>query len=212
MSMEKNLVQPIIVAKTGSHLETVEVAAQASVLASVNCSIAEEARYAEWLTGPFTKTVRRASLSEMQKVYTWAVDNGWIPSLVHASTDLDSAVALPPMEYSEFPKILSRLQVSGTDFPRKEKESFSSPARVMLLDSLTTGKAAAQAAHAAWLWRLKADPKVVQEWLEEGCQVAVELASADKLQSLESAGHWSIRDNGLTEIEAHTLTAVALID
>lgn len=163
-------VQPIIVAKSGSHTATIRCAALAS--ARVYFEPHERSplpyeNYAHWLSGPFTKTVRRASMQQMAGLRDWAHENG-IP-YGDATTGDSAAVAFPPLRYAEMPKRLAKHQVHGTDFPREPTGAEHEPgvgpgvgaddeagARVWLLvdESLTTGKAAAAAGHALWAWML----------------------------------------------------------
>ena len=110
-------VQPIVVAKTGHHQDTVLCAAQASVgvwFQSHDSSPFPLANYEAWLAGPFTKTVRRASMNQLASLVQWATDQR-IPYADAAVRD-SAAIAFPPMRYEEMPREIARFQVRGTDF------------------------------------------------------------------------------------------------
>lgn len=203
-------VQPILVAKHGTHEETVRLGAQVSVKVGLapTLSDADCKAIADWLAGPFTKTVRRASYDQLIKVQDWARANN--SAYADAAVNDSAAVALVPMTYEAMPKVVARLQVSGTDLARQGAESVDSLITVAVLDSLSTGKATAQAAHAAWKYALETDSDRVRAALESDF-VAVRFVAEEELADLAaSANAYAIRDNGLTEVEAQTLTAVAV--
>jgi peptidyl-tRNA hydrolase len=171
-------VQPIVVAKSGHHEETVWLGARASAAIYLEEKVLgdplshEEAtrlayRFHLWLSGPFTKTVRRASQAQMEAVIRWARVTR-TPFVRFASGDAvegSAAIALPPMRYGDLPRRIARLQVSGTDLPRlgtgwsawqgglKRSQGWP-PVDLFVDEQLTTGKATAQAAHALWMWML----------------------------------------------------------
>ena len=207
-------VQPIIVAKYGTHEETVRLGALASAQVGLlpNHRPQDVAALESWLSGAFTKTVRRASYEQMMKVLAWCKEENI--AYADAAEHDSAAIALPPMQYSDLPKVISRLQVSGTDLPR-EGADYGGPngglVQVDVLENLTTGKATAQAAHALWLWILQANDQDVSMWKKsEANLLDIAFSDPSRLSHLSKANpDLSIRDNGLTEIKAGTLTAVA---
>lgn len=205
-------VQPIFVAKTGAHETTVMLGALASlrVRFAPNVTVEVEDQFEQWLSGPFTKTVRRGSHEQLAKVLQWAQENE-VPYAQNTEGD-SSALALPPMRYEDMPKVMARLQVSGTDFARAEAPRPPDPLLTLhLWDHLTTGKATAQAAHGAWAYHLAHPTAFSDAQFEAGDFISVEFVTADKLAELAShESACSIRDNGLTEVDPQTLTVVAL--
>lgn len=210
-ALPQPFVQPIAVLKTGTHLDTITAAA----IASTNLLEVRDHTWDKWLDGRFTKSVRRASAGDLGRLLRWADDEG-IPHR-HISRGGSRAVALPPMPYDKYPKVLSKMQVSGTDFERADPEEGPEPSdvSVLVLDTLTTGKAAAQAAHAL----MTAGVALIQEndsgffsdlrtgW-ERALNPVVQLVSADSLDKFSHEPSWKvITDSGLTEIEPGTVTA-----
>lgn len=83
-----------------------------------------------------------------------------------------------------------------------------------VLDTLTTGKAAAQAAHAVWIHALQPLARrreTVDAWFHDGLPLQVRLVGAAELTDLASRpGAQCVVDAGLTEIDPGSMTAVAL--
>ena len=200
---EHVLVQPIVVDKAGTHVATIRAAAAASVV----CQMTQPGQWETWLSGPFTKTVRRAKTAQVLA----------IASLPGSTTVGEPgapgfAVALPPVRYVDLPREISRLQVSATDLVRGDVPTGDPhcPVTLSVLDDLTTGKAAAQAAHALMAWALQTDD-ASRDALSAHPVPTVSLTSCDLLERI--AQHPEavvIRDNGHTEVAPDTLTAVAL--
>lgn len=217
-------VQPIVVSKTGTHLETIVAAAKVSLrvwsLDHTDSPLGRK-NYEAWLSGPFTKTVRRASYSDISRILDWADDNS-VPYADEATEDLYGTVlAFPPMRYEDMPKEIGRLQVNGTDFERTAQtvhDDRNTPVTLAVNADLTTGKAAAAAAHALWAWALdrahSEDPTIVaayDAWTDAGYPIRVTLLSSrDLAGAVDVPGAHPIFDAGLTEVEPQTLTSVAL--
>lgn len=212
-------VQPIIVAKYGTHEETVRLGTLASAQVGLLTGhrAQDEAAFSAWLSGPFTKSVRRASYEQMMKVIEWCRVNG--VQYADAAEHDSAAIALPPMRYEDLPKAIARLQVSGTDL-RREGSDFApqgeGKVEVAVLESLTTGKATAQAAHAVWKWMLTETKDKVRaacsasDGLLEASALDMAFEGAPVLRTLaERRPDLAVWDNGLTEIAPQTLTAVA---
>lgn len=212
-------VQPILVSKTGSHADTVRAAAQASI--AVWSKPKTEAypveNYVQWLAGPFTKTVRRASEAQLSgTIQFWAKEVAIPYAAVRVGSSV--AVAFSPMRYSDMPKQIAKHQVSGTDFERTPgvPNPPDSPVVAIVDEALSTGKAAAAAAHAVWAWALPREHSedeptlaMLDRWQHHGFPVTVTFAPATDLAAIarERETH-PIVDAGLTEVEANTLTAV----
>jgi hypothetical protein len=155
----------------------------------------------EWLSGPFAKSVRRASPKTFAKVLG-----------SHGPADYElvevgaaRAAAFRPVRSDAMPPLLRALQVSGTELP----ELISQPAPVGAPDivlntglGMTTGKAAAQAAHALFLYAITSD-----DFTDIDCGIRYADGQAfDTLAADESSGS-HIVDAGRTEIEPGSMTA-----
>ena len=186
--------------------------ASLGIATDVNLTPDEGARLATWLSGRFTKTVRRASDSQLSKLLAWAQETGH--SLSRIDDDRGTALAFAPLAYEDFPKCLRTLQVSGTDYPWSNQlfaPDVQGPT-VLVLSSLTTGKAAAQASHGLWKWYLylTSDAHDVDRWALAGNPINLFFVNSESLQAAQALGGRAVIDAGLTEIEPNTLTAVAL--
>jgi hypothetical protein len=197
-------VQAIVVAPT-THLETIAAAAIASGLATLAPDL-ESPYWDTWVHGLFTKSVRRVS-KESQARRIDALD---IPK-VRFSVGGATAWAFAPTPYAEWPKDLSRLQVSGLDLRNNDDAdeyivptAAAHPHVVINRDvDMTTGKAAAQAAHAACLWLLHAPKHVRDEW-QAGPGLSLTVGDVHSV----APERIEVHDSGLTEIAPNTLTAV----
>lgn len=211
-------VQPILVDKTGTHEGTVIAAARAAAQAYQQATAQTLPAFEAWLAGPFTKTVRRAPAAWLARARS---ELGGA-SVVHEQS---AAVALAPVRMSELPKIVAKSQVAGTDFARTHPplgaEGSAGLVELAVLDTLTTGKAAAQAAHALVAWVLddrRPEPgtdrlvpsHVSLTMLADPAGLRVRFVPAHELNALDVDANIAIRDNGLTEVDPHTLTAVAV--
>lgn len=83
---------------------------------------------------------------------------------------------------------------------------------------MTTGKAAAQAGHAAVLAYIGSDPKIIQKWMSGGhyTKLVMQARDAETLQTIERYINergfktFPIIDEGRTEIEPHQFTALGV--
>ena len=200
-------VQPIAILKTGSHWATIKAAAAASVLAFLN-DPEPAPEWDTWLAGAFTKSVRRADESALRKA-----------RLVepHAEVHIGDAVALAmrPYLYADFPRVLARMQVAGTDLPRDLAPATDSPLFTVHLSvtlDMTTGKSAAQTAHAVFLLvRDHLSPQAQALWVADPSRFDVVAADESALVALARTAPVVIHDAGHTEIEAGSLTAVGVL-
>lgn len=202
------LVQPIILlvdrAEPASEQHGIAAAALASVQAFINDP--QNPDWQLWANGAFAKSVRRADAKMFAKIRTA------FPRHVLATVGEASALALPPMLAFELPKLLAKLQVSGTQLPTGEplpRQSLTIVLNASL--EMSTGKAAAQAAHALFAWLLEAKTATVEDWADAGFPVGVLELPAKEFRkgSRKSAGP-VIQDAGRTEIEPGSTTAYVI--
>jgi peptidyl-tRNA hydrolase len=200
-------------ADPASHHDAIHAAALASVNAYAEGRPDGDPRedaWTHWLSGSFTKSVRRADAKTFAKL---TAEFGQPVATVGKA----QAMAFKPMPYEELPKTLARLQVSGTNLPviDSERERPAHAATIVLNSALgmTTGKAAAQASHALMAWYLALEPEARREWLAAGTPSAVRFAPAGPFESTSqwAIGESRIRDNGLTEIAPGTMTAYVIV-
>lgn len=123
--------------------------------------------------------------------------------------------ALLPGPVDEVPKVVSRLQIGGTDLPPDDPGPPLPGVPVIWVNAaleLTVGKAAAQVGHASMLYaasRLAAGDPVV-----EVPPFAVRSAAADRWARLCAAVDRgeavAVRDAGFTEVAPGTITCIAI--
>lgn len=203
------LVQPIILLVDREDPCAEDQGIAAAALASVGALIANPRHpyWKPWAQGAFAKSVRRADAKMFAKVA------GEFPD--HALAEIGDAKALgfAPMQADSLPKRLAKLQVSGTTLPAGGTGEPTS-VRIALNDSLgmSTGKAAAQAAHALFAWVLEGEPRDVDTWRGDGCGLSVErLDDAEFRRQAGEANSPVIHDAGRTEIEPGSATAFVKI-
>ncbi|MBG0738711.1 hypothetical protein IV500_04670 [Paeniglutamicibacter antarcticus] len=220
MNATHSLVQPIVLLvdknDPASHRDSILAAAVASVEAYAKIlgpSVVCHESWTQWLSGRFTKSVRRADLKAFARLA--ADDTRKNESLV--TIGKAKAMAYLPQSYAEMPKALTRLQVSGTDLPH-EPVTTSSRQRsgdpIIVLNGalgMSTGKSAAQAAHALFAWQLNRgldDPELASLQLRSTDLI---IASAEEFITLRTcAAGPLIVDAGLTEIAPDTATAFVI--
>ena len=119
----------------------------------------------------------------------------------------------PPVPLDGWPPDLARLQVSGTDLvdPESPAEPRPEDAVVWLNPRLTmsTGKAMAQAGHAAQLGLRACTADQRRRWIGRGLQVAVRTAARRDWDALVATGLPVVRDAGFTEVAPGSETAIA---
>lgn len=184
-----NLVQPIVVSAEGNHLDAVAAAATASLGGFGNDSPV----YREWLSGPFTKTVRRCKAAQFERLRDAF-------GVYEAVSGTARAFAMDPVAYDDMPKAVRNLQVSGTEMPRGESsidlgaDYWSAVVNGSL--GMSTGKTAAQVAHAFWM---------------AGRVLNIIEVAGHEFERLLPDATYVVRDAGLTEFDGPT-TTVAVMD
>jgi peptidyl-tRNA hydrolase len=194
-----DMVQPIVVLDQGNHEDVVLAAARASVQAWASAEHDES--WERWLAGRFTKTVRNLNPNKAQRVTE-------VSDLAQSAVNVGEAVAFgfAPCRYADMAPAVRRCQVQGLDRPRS---GWSAPTGAliphMLINpnvTMSTGKTAAQAAHALLSYALRLDAKACGAWLKAGLPVDVsEPADFDQI-----AAPTVIRDAGFTEVDPGTTT------
>ncbi|GAA4033678.1 peptidyl-tRNA hydrolase [Arthrobacter methylotrophus] len=220
MTATPSLVQPIVLLvdknDPAGHRDSILAAAIASVEAyagtSTSGAVQDEA-WAHWLSGRFTKSVRRADLKTFGKLAADVSNKS--ESLI--TIGKAKAMAYAPAAYEEMPKSILRLQVSGTDLPDvpatvPSRQRSGDP--VIVLNGalgMSTGKAAAQAAHALFAWQLNRGLDDAELASLQLLSTGLVIATAEEFAALRMiAAGPLIVDAGLTEIAPDTATAFVI--
>jgi peptidyl-tRNA hydrolase len=161
---------------------------------------------AAWDGQRIRKVVRRARGAE------------WRRALTIDGLDVTQGTAqlrvYPPVPVDGWPPELARLQVGGTNLEDAGPPPDVAPGTPLVLLSphaeMTTGKAMAQAAHAAQLG-YRSLPRTLQAgWQGDGFPLAVRDASPLQWRDAVAAGAAVVHDGGFTEVEPGTATALFL--
>ena len=205
------LVQNIVVSPVGCHEEVVTAVTRASVLAYLNTQESFAETWTDWLSGPFTKTVRRGTNGQFNACRSKAA----------ATVDFGAATALgfTPCLSDEVPDPLPKMQVDGLERGRFGFENLKMPwystssslsgERLWICVNpdleMSTGKTAAQTAHGLFGWTLKVDKNAVHgEWeITDKRDAWDHFTKGDTVKDVVR-----IMDEGLTEIEPNSLTVV----
>lgn len=217
------LVQPIVLlvdkADPAAHTDGVRAAALASVRAyaqDLNRPDGPDASWAKWLSGPFTKTVRRADVKTFRKIAGSYEDTDFGYAKIGAA----EAMAFRPVSNEDMDKPLSRLQVSGTTFPDRptDHEDVQPHADTPLLVvnaslGMSTGKAAAQASHGLLAWFLTLDRQARDAWTGAGSPFGLSFVPRQLFEdlSVHALPGTRIVDAGLTETAPNTPTVFAVL-
>lgn len=201
-------VQTIVVAPTGDHEDVIRTVAHSSVACAAMATEEHEAAWTQWLSGAFTKIVKRTSLAKVERLA--AETSGAVVRCGREAV----ACALPPMLPDERPLLAVKAQVSGLqrEHVRLATPPFSHPLSLMMNNTLgmSTGKAAAQAAHAT-----------VTAFLSEGmgvdadefmADISLEFSTPEQMDAALALGVALavIKDAGRTEIAPGSRTAVVV--
>ncbi|MFL4474336.1 peptidyl-tRNA hydrolase [Paeniglutamicibacter sp. MACA_103] len=199
------LVQPIILLVDREEPCPEDEGIAVAALASVSALLANPRHpyWRPWAQGAFAKSVRRADAKMFAKVA------GEFPGHVMAEIGTARAMGFAPMQADSLPKRLAKLQVSGTTLP-PGRPMEATTVRIALNDSLgmSTGKAAAQAAHALFAWVLEGKPEELDAWRAAGCLLSIERLDAKAFRKGARSAHGPvIHDAGRTEITPGSATA-----
>ncbi|MQA62851.1 MAG: peptidyl-tRNA hydrolase [Actinophytocola sp.] len=167
-----------------------------------------------WIAGRIRKVARRARGAHWQAVAD-------LPGITVEVAGAE-ARALLPWPVAELPKVVSRLQISGSELPADEPGPVPAGAPVLLLNPdvpMTTGKAAAQVGHATMILASVLEPDRLKQWAAEAYRCAVRTPSPDLWRAMlpgnDPAGAWrdrrivAVRDAGFTEVAPGTITVLA---
>ncbi|MGN6608073.1 MAG: peptidyl-tRNA hydrolase [Jatrophihabitans sp.] len=199
------LVLPFVVrierATPPTRTDALEAAARAVLLLLTSGRWPDE--IAAWDGQRIRKVVRRARAAEWRRALT--VEG---LDVVHRSCELR---VYPPVPVDAWPPELARLQVGGTNLEDADEPAPVASGPVVLLSphaDMTTGKAMAQAAHAAQLgWRSLSDPERAA-WQRDGFPLSVRDATPAQWQAAVDAGAPVVHDGGFTEVAPGTATAL----
>lgn len=199
------LVQPIILRidkeDPSTEDEGLSAVARAAVIAYLRAPQAPE--WQVWAGQAFAKSVRRANPKMFGKVLEM------FPEAMVSEVGKAQAVGLPPLPAHDLPKLIAKLQVSGTQLP-KSAEVLVSDVTIGIRKSLqmSTGKAAAQSAHALFAWLTEAKGDRIERWLSAHAPVGIQHLSDEEFKRLSAqAAGPVIQDAGRTEIEPGSETA-----
>ncbi|QEP08192.1 peptidyl-tRNA hydrolase [Glutamicibacter sp. ZJUTW] len=202
------LVQPIILRidkeDPSSEDEGLSAVARAAVIAYLQDP--QNPDWQQWASQAFAKSVRRANPKMFAKVLEM------FPEQMVSEVGKAQAVGLPPLPAADLPKLIAKLQVSGTQLPKAD-EVLDAKINIVLNKSLemSTGKAAAQAAHALFAWLTEATAESVEAWLQSHAPVGIRhLPRKDFEQLSRQAAGPVIQDAGRTEIEPGSVTAFVM--
>jgi peptidyl-tRNA hydrolase len=153
-----------------------------------------------WVASRIRKIARRARGAH------WAA----VQELPGVTVEVDGAQAraLLPGPVDEVPKVVSRLQIGGTELPDDEPGPPVPGAPVIWVNGvlgMTVGKAAAQVGHASML-------DAAARGLTDVPPYAVRAVGRDRwaelCRSLEHGAAVAVRDAGFTEVAPGTITAI----
>jgi peptidyl-tRNA hydrolase len=122
--------------------------------------------------------------------------------------------AFVPGPVTEVPPAIAKLQVAGTDLA--DEGPLPAPPRPYAAIAInpevemTTGKAAAQAGHAAQLLLRRGEPGPVQEWL--AADAPVHIVTEVPWRECARRATVAVRDAGFTEVPPGTMTAISWLE
>ncbi|MGH3903640.1 MAG: aminoacyl-tRNA hydrolase [Pseudonocardiaceae bacterium] len=175
---------------------------------------------APWVAGRIRKVARRA-----RGTYWQAITDLPGVTVEHRGAQVR---ALLPWPVADTPKLVTRLQVGGTDVPADDPGPPPDGLPVLWLapqPAMTAGKAAAQVGHATMLMAalLAAEGRTgeLDRWAADGYRCAVLTACAERWARLaageEPGRAWrergvvAVRDAGFTEVAPGTVTVAAVV-
>jgi len=207
------LVQQIAVSNSGSHSDVVCAVARAS--AKLLLAEFDHPQMQAWLSGRFTKTVRRGSFAKVDALAESIVPNATAGVGLlgdDLSESIVRAVAFLPMARDEVPPALGKLRVADFNRPHDGNWSEMNAGPSLFVNGdveMSTGKTAAQVAHALCAWLLRLPPGGRLRWLHsDGTAFRVREVSGDEFDEDAKRAQVVIRDAGLTEVESGTATVL----
>lgn len=189
------LIQPIVVV-TSTHFETISAAAHAAAHMIRKQVITDPEALAGWLASGHAKVIRKTSSSKSIRRVTRLAEATGATVIRRGGAQ---AFAFPLVTREDMHPHLAKLQVSGIQAPTETTPVTGQ----IILDasaSMSTGKAAAQAAHVAVAWALAHPHAPVPEF-------SIAEHSHDEFMACFPTAEFKVIDNGLTEIKPGTPTA-----
>lgn len=209
--MEPRFVQPILVLKNvGTHEDVVEAVALASSgIVAERAHLSSNPAWGLWLSGLFTKSVRKATQAQFDKI---------TDECVYRYRKGDAQVAaFEPMLQEDFPKYISSARVSGLEHEHSPdgwamwNKKFAYPILWINGDlGMSTGKTAAQVAHGAVSWVIRQDRWTNAAYAKYP-EILIREVNSKEFESVCKNAVTVIEDAGLTEVEPGTAT-VAVTD
>jgi hypothetical protein len=160
-----------------------------------------------WDGARIRKVVRRARGADWRRAAA-------LPGLTVTHRTAEVRI-FPPVPVDGWPPELARLQVGGTELTDDAPPGPPPAGAPLLLLSplapMSTGKAMAQAGHAAQLgWRASARHDQLA-WRDSGFPVAVRDATVGRWEQVLRSGLPVVQDGGFTEVAPGTCTAAAVL-
>lgn len=197
-----------------SRTPLLEAAARAVALLCLDERVAPDGPwhepYAAWLDARMRKIARRARGAQWRAAQE--VDG------VTAEVEGCQARAFVPGPVDHIDPRLARLQIGGTDLERDQPPPPAAGQPVVWIDAglqMSVGKAAAQVGHGIMLLIAEMPRTRLEQWIADGCRVAVREADPARWRSLSAAaarsepGVAAVVDAGYTEVAPGSLTVIA---
>lgn len=206
------MIQPIGVLNDPEHPASHEDTCLAAALASVQAWIAfpEEPLWEQWYPDGQGKSVRRGKPKDFRALEAQGA------VMVRVGDAL--AAGLAPSMYPLTGR-MKQLQVAGTEMEhcgRPATHAWPGPDGAPSLQigvdtalGMSTGKAAAQSAHAAFDWAVRLGPDQLMAWAEAGFPARLVPLNRADMSRLAPGASVRIHDAGHTEIASGSLTAIA---
>jgi peptidyl-tRNA hydrolase len=198
-------VQNIAVVKAGTHEEVVKAVALASVVAYVVRP--EEPSWDQWLSGRFTKSVRRGSRAQVREA---AILDSCCSGVCVGDAE---AYGFLPLHKDVAEPALGKLQVANFERDRTGEWDMDDGGPTLVINEsieMSTGKTAAQAAHGLFGWFLRQSSQVRHAWNRADSPFTVVSLPGDEFEEVRRNAFLTITDAGFTEIPAGSVTVVVV--